>query len=123
MTRDSVVDPVGAVVVTGSGGTGCGRAIALRFAREFPTIICDINETGWRETVRLIEDGEAQLYARGHGKILAMNRALAAEMLVNRDGLDFGRDRERRIPGVLTRCNHRRLETRVRQAPLHCLRD
>src|SRR5215469_6214419 len=39
--------------------------------------------------VRLIGDGEAQLHPRGHGKILAMNRTLVAETLVNRDGLDF----------------------------------
>ncbi|MBV9269390.1 MAG: SDR family oxidoreductase, partial [Acidobacteriaceae bacterium] len=45
----------GPVLVTGSGGTGCGRAIAIRFAREFPVIVCDINETGGHETVRLIE--------------------------------------------------------------------
>jgi len=44
-----------AVVVTGSGGTGCGREIAIRFAREFPVVVSDINETGGHETVRLIE--------------------------------------------------------------------
>jgi NAD(P)-dependent dehydrogenase (short-subunit alcohol dehydrogenase family) len=46
-----------AAVVTGSGGTGCGRAIAIRFAREFPVVVSDINEAGGFETVRLIEDG------------------------------------------------------------------
>src|ERR1700723_481141 len=41
---------------TGSGGPGCGRAIARRFAREgYATVVCDINEPGGRETVRLIE--------------------------------------------------------------------
>jgi NAD(P)-dependent dehydrogenase (short-subunit alcohol dehydrogenase family) len=44
-------------IVTGSGG-GCGRAIASRFAREkCSVVICDINEPGGRETVRLIEAG------------------------------------------------------------------
>jgi 3-oxoacyl-[acyl-carrier protein] reductase len=47
---------VGPVLVTGSGGTGCGRAIAIRFARRSPVIVCDIDETGGRETVRLIEN-------------------------------------------------------------------
>jgi NAD(P)-dependent dehydrogenase (short-subunit alcohol dehydrogenase family) len=43
-------------IVTGSGGGGCGRAIASRFAREkCSVVICDINEPGGRETVRLIE--------------------------------------------------------------------
>ena len=44
------------VLVTGSGGTGCGRAIALRFARDGAAIVVsDTNEAGGRETVRLIE--------------------------------------------------------------------
>jgi len=51
-----MVKNVGAVLVTGSGGAGCGRAIAIRFAREFPVVVCDIDETGGRETVRLIKD-------------------------------------------------------------------
>lgn len=45
-----------AVVVTGSGGTGCGRAIAARFARAGGgVVVSDIDEAGGRETVRLIE--------------------------------------------------------------------
>src|SRR5262245_14177421 len=44
------------VVVTGSGGTGCGRAIAARFAASGAAVVaCDINEAGGRETVRVIE--------------------------------------------------------------------
>jgi NAD(P)-dependent dehydrogenase (short-subunit alcohol dehydrogenase family) len=44
------------VVVTGSGGTGCGRTIALRFADEGASVIVsDINEAGGQETARLIE--------------------------------------------------------------------
>lgn len=44
-------------VVTGSGGSGCGRAIARRFAREAATVVVsDIDEAGGHETVRLIID-------------------------------------------------------------------
>jgi NAD(P)-dependent dehydrogenase (short-subunit alcohol dehydrogenase family) len=50
MTPDSVT------IVTGSGGTGCGRAIAQRFAREgSAVIVSDINEPGGNETVQLIQ--------------------------------------------------------------------
>ncbi|HEY1337645.1 MAG TPA: SDR family oxidoreductase [Bryobacteraceae bacterium] len=45
-----------AVVVTGAGGGGSGRAIALRFAREGATVVVsDIEEAGAKETVRQIE--------------------------------------------------------------------
>src|SRR5579864_6415608 len=44
------------VIVTGSGGTGCGRAIAARFASDGAVVVVsDINEGGGQETVRLIE--------------------------------------------------------------------
>ncbi|HEY6249833.1 MAG TPA: SDR family oxidoreductase [Candidatus Angelobacter sp.] len=44
------------VIVTGSGGGGCGRAIACRFAREgAAVVVSDINQTGGQETVRQIE--------------------------------------------------------------------
>jgi NAD(P)-dependent dehydrogenase (short-subunit alcohol dehydrogenase family) len=43
-------------VVTGAGGTGCGRAIARRLAADGAAIVVsDINESGGRETVALIE--------------------------------------------------------------------
>jgi NAD(P)-dependent dehydrogenase (short-subunit alcohol dehydrogenase family) len=43
-------------IVTGSGGEGCGRAIARRFAREgCAVVVSDIQEPGGRETVELIE--------------------------------------------------------------------
>src|SRR5579864_196882 len=43
-------------LITGSGGGGSGRAIACRFAREGSSVIvCDIDESGGQETVRLIE--------------------------------------------------------------------
>lgn len=43
-------------IVTGAGGTGCGRAIAARFAtRGSAVVVSDINEAGGHETARLIE--------------------------------------------------------------------
>ena len=45
-----------AAVVTGSGGPGCGRAIALRLAREGAcVVVTDINDEAGRETVRHIQ--------------------------------------------------------------------
>jgi NAD(P)-dependent dehydrogenase (short-subunit alcohol dehydrogenase family) len=50
--------PADVAVVTGAGGTGCGRAIAARFAsRGSAVVVSDINEAGGQETVRLIEQG------------------------------------------------------------------
>jgi NAD(P)-dependent dehydrogenase (short-subunit alcohol dehydrogenase family) len=44
------------VIVTGAGGSGCGRSISARFARDGASIVVsDINETGGHETVRGIE--------------------------------------------------------------------
>lgn len=44
------------VVVTGAGGSGCGRAIAARFAcAGAPVVVSDINEAGGHDTVQLIE--------------------------------------------------------------------
>jgi len=54
-----------AVIVTGAGGNGSGRAIASQFARDgAPVVITDINEAGARETLRQIEDagGRASFY-------------------------------------------------------------
>ncbi|HTK28406.1 MAG TPA: SDR family oxidoreductase [Vicinamibacterales bacterium] len=43
-------------VVTGAGGAGCGRAIALRFAADGAAVVAsDRDETGARETARLVE--------------------------------------------------------------------
>src|SRR4051812_16835049 len=53
------------VIVTGAGGTGCGRAISARFARDgAAVVVSDINESGGRETVRMIEDagGRARFF-------------------------------------------------------------
>jgi 3-oxoacyl-[acyl-carrier protein] reductase len=45
-----------AVIVTGAGGSGSGRAIARRFASDGAALVInDINEAGARETVRQIE--------------------------------------------------------------------
>ena len=44
------------VIVTGAGGSGCGRSISARFAKDGAAIVvCDIDEAGGHETVRGIE--------------------------------------------------------------------
>src|SRR5262245_37369686 len=44
------------LIVTGAGGTGCGRAIAARFAADGATVVgSDINEAGGEDRVRSIE--------------------------------------------------------------------
>lgn len=44
------------VIVTGAGGSGCGRSISARFARDGAEIVVsDIDEVGGRDTVRGIE--------------------------------------------------------------------
>jgi len=49
------------VIVTGSGGGGCGRAIACRFAREGArVVVSDINEAGGKETLGRIESAGGQ---------------------------------------------------------------
>jgi NAD(P)-dependent dehydrogenase (short-subunit alcohol dehydrogenase family) len=51
-------------IVTGAGGSGCGRAIACRFAREGASVvIADIVEAGMRDTTSAIEaeDGRAAM--------------------------------------------------------------
>ena len=51
-----MLEPPRVVIVTGSGGSGCGRAIATRFAAtSAAVIVSDIDEVGGHETVRLIE--------------------------------------------------------------------
>ncbi|HEX5227941.1 MAG TPA: SDR family NAD(P)-dependent oxidoreductase [Bryobacteraceae bacterium] len=47
----------GAVIVTGAGGAGCGRAMALRFAHDgAPLVVSDIDPAAGQRTVRAIED-------------------------------------------------------------------
>jgi len=49
------------VIVTGAGGTGCGRSIALRFAMDgAAVIVSDMDEEGGRNTVRLIEENKGR---------------------------------------------------------------
>jgi NAD(P)-dependent dehydrogenase (short-subunit alcohol dehydrogenase family) len=49
------MNPDSVTLVTGSGGTGCGRSIARRFAKDGATVVVsDINEQGGNETVQLI---------------------------------------------------------------------
>jgi NAD(P)-dependent dehydrogenase (short-subunit alcohol dehydrogenase family) len=52
-------------IVTGAGGSGCGRAIARQFAKSGGSVVAsDINENG-HETVRLIEgDGGRAVFFR-----------------------------------------------------------
>jgi NAD(P)-dependent dehydrogenase (short-subunit alcohol dehydrogenase family) len=53
-----VSDESRVVVVTGAGGSGCGRAIAARFACAGAlVVVSDINEAGGHDTVQLIERG------------------------------------------------------------------
>jgi NAD(P)-dependent dehydrogenase (short-subunit alcohol dehydrogenase family) len=48
-------------VVTGSGGTGCGRAIALRLAAEGAlVVVSDIDVAGGEETMRLVKASGGQ---------------------------------------------------------------
>jgi len=55
-----------AVIVTGAGGPGCGRAIAKSFARTGRAVlVSDIDDGGGAATVRLIEqEGGRALYCR-----------------------------------------------------------
>ena len=53
-------------IVTGAGGSGCGRAIARKFAEHRAwVLVSDIDDTGGEQTVRLIEQaGGKALYCR-----------------------------------------------------------
>ncbi|MBI4909792.1 MAG: SDR family oxidoreductase [Acidobacteria bacterium] len=43
-------------IVTGGGGSGCGRAIARRLALDgWAVVVCDVDDEGGMETVRLIQ--------------------------------------------------------------------
>ena len=58
------------VVVTGSGGSGCGLAIASRFASDGAAIVVsDVNEAGGQETVRNIRQtgGRAEFFGADVG--------------------------------------------------------
>jgi NAD(P)-dependent dehydrogenase (short-subunit alcohol dehydrogenase family) len=69
------------VIVTGSGGSGCGRAIAARFAADrAAVVVSDINESGGHQTVRLIEQ---------RGGLAAFCRADVADELQIRQLIEF----------------------------------
>src|SRR5689334_15813407 len=45
------------VIVTGSGGVGCGRTIAMRFAADGDAVVVsDLDDVGGADTVQRIED-------------------------------------------------------------------
>jgi NAD(P)-dependent dehydrogenase (short-subunit alcohol dehydrogenase family) len=68
------------VVVTGAGGTGCGRAIAARFAAGgAAVVVSDIKESGGHETVRVIEHaGGRAAFFRADARREPEARALVA---------------------------------------------
>jgi len=56
MSTLHMADKNRAVIVTGAGGSGCGRSIAVRFAIDgAAVVVSDINDSGGQDTVRLIE--------------------------------------------------------------------
>lgn len=65
-------------VVTGSGGGGCGRAIALRFAREGAAVVAsDINEAGGLDTVeQIIAAGGKAVFRRADVSVQQQVREL-----------------------------------------------
>jgi NAD(P)-dependent dehydrogenase (short-subunit alcohol dehydrogenase family) len=92
------------VIVTGAGGTGCGRGIATRFAGDgAAVVVSDINESGGRETVRAIQGGGGRAVFFGADvRRDAEARALAAfaeatfgrlDVLVNNASAPVGGDR------------------------------
>jgi NAD(P)-dependent dehydrogenase (short-subunit alcohol dehydrogenase family) len=78
-------------IVTGSGGGGCGRTIARRFAREgAAVVVCDIDEEGGGETVRLIgADRGRAAFLRADVSAEADVRALIAFAEQKYGGLDL----------------------------------
>ena len=76
---------VDVAVVTGCGGSGCGRAVATRFAaRGAQVVVSDINDDGGNETVRLIEQS---------GGTAAFFHADVGEERQARDLIDFAEQR------------------------------
>ena len=77
-------------VFTGSGGTGCGRAIARRFARDgLAVVVSDVNDAGGDEAVRLIEsDGGRAAFCRADIRDEAQARQLVAFATTTFGGLD-----------------------------------
>lgn len=74
-------------IVTGSGGGGCGRAAARRFAGEgCSVVVSDVDERGGRETVALVQAGG------GKAAFLRADMGIAADIraLVEFAGTTFG---------------------------------
>jgi len=89
------IDRSDTAIVTGSGGTGCGRAIAARFARKgAAVVVSDLTEPGGREMVRLIESA---------GGRAAFFRADVRDETQVRDLIAFG---ERTFGGVTVLVNN-----------------
>ena len=86
----SPLDKPRVVVVTGAGGSGCGRTIATRFAsRGAPVVVCDINEAGGRDAVREIEArGGRAAFFRADVRRDAETRALVSFAETTFGGLD-----------------------------------
>ena len=98
------IDNRRSVIVTGAGGTGCGRAIAARFAGAGAAVVVgDINETGGHETVRVIEGaGGRAAFFRADVREDSEARALVAfaettfggvDVLINNASAPRGGDR------------------------------
>lgn len=92
------------VLVTGAGGTGCGRAIAARFGGGGAAVVaCDINEAGGHETVRMIEGaGGRAAFFRADVRRESEARALVSfaettfgclQVLINNASAPAGSDR------------------------------
>ncbi|HZT77307.1 MAG TPA: SDR family NAD(P)-dependent oxidoreductase [Vicinamibacterales bacterium] len=77
-------------VVTGSGGAGCGRAIARRFARDGLCVtVSDVDEAGGHATVRAIErDGGRAAFCRADIRDEAQARELTAFAVDTFGGVD-----------------------------------
>jgi NAD(P)-dependent dehydrogenase (short-subunit alcohol dehydrogenase family) len=77
-------------IVTGAGGGGCGRAIAMRLAAEGAAVaVADVNETSGRETVRHIAAaGGRAAFFQADVRHEAEVRALVAAAETTFGGLD-----------------------------------
>lgn len=88
-----------AIFITG-GGSGIGRAVAQRFAREGWFVgIADINEAGMRETAALLPDGTSSIHRLDVRDRLVWDEALAdfaeksggrIDVMFNNAGVAFG---------------------------------
>ena len=86
-----MLPPGKVAVVTGAGGGGCGRAVAVRLASEgAAVVVSEIDEPGGRETVRRIEQAGGQAaFVRADVSSAADMRALIAFAEERFGGLDI----------------------------------